>query len=735
MNYIGMQNIGLGAVFTFIDNSAIGIRNAQANFTRFTSTISGDKGASAAIGGFQSTIGRMGGILPPGIQNIASLGGQFGSLAATLGPVAIAVGAGVFAVAEMIKTMTEATKVAKEFEFGIAKIRTLLPADVTPVMNTSSFLLGLSRMESETDKAMSRIAAMVSSNSMTFGKRQGDMLKATYDALSSGIETSDIGGFMNVVGKMAVGGDVDMKVAVGALASIKNAYNYTMTDMTKVSDMMFNAVNRGVFEMKDLTSALGQVTGISSGLGIGLDEVLAMTSTLSLTGRTASESITGIKQAMMTVMAKTPIFVKGAEEFGIKYDKATVASMGFSKWLAYANTKLKAGGADMSALFRDVEALNAVLPLTGNKMKLNAEILKSMGASAGLTSRAFGIMQETLQFKEDRLAAVRENFLKNIGTMFLPITKAWVDFQIWMYSGLNHLVGAWNTSFFKPISEAFSPIFAIVGKVLGVIFSGLGSIVTIGMRFNGFIVQTFLTPLRLIGNVLLTAFNAIGGFISSIGTRLEPIVNIFQFIGSSLFNLVSAPFQGVVTTLGNVLSWIGEKMNGVFDWMSNKVGTFVQFFVDMFFKIPTFIAQVFVNVAMTVSNSLYGILKFLLSVVRAPIELLEKMGTFEKGTHSRLETGLSDSRDARSTVINDTGQQIYEMISKAIQDGMRKRDEEKNPKDAKAPEESVIDLLAKQNNLIADGNEERKKQGKKREDRQQNDYDTLIRNFVPISVR
>ncbi len=679
-----MQNIGLGAVFTFIDNSATGVRNAQANFARFTSTISGDKGASSAMGGFQSAISRLGGILPPSIQNIASLGGQFGSLAATLGPVALAIGGGVLAIGKMVETMTEATKVAKEFEFGIAKIRTLLPGDITPSVNTSSFLQGLSRIETETDKTMGRISLMISANSMAFGKRQGDMLKATYDALSSGIETSDIGGFMNVVGKMAVGGDVDMKVAVGALASIKNAYNYTMTDMTKVSDMMFNAVNKGVFEMKDLTSALGQVTGISAGLGIGLDEVLAMTSTLSLTGRTAASSITGIKQAMMTVMAKTPIFVKGAEEYGIKYDKATVASMGFSKWLGYANEKLKAGGADMSVLFRDVEALNAVLPLTGNKMKLNADILKSMGASAGLTSRAFGIMQETLQFKEDRLAAVRENFHKNIGTMFMPITKAWVDFQSWLYAGLNNLVGIWNASFFKPISEAFSPIFAIVGKLLGTIFHGVGTLMGLSMRVNGFLVQAFVTPIKLIGHTIL---------------------------------------------------WIGEQIGTIFDWMSNKVAGFVQFFVDMFYKIPTFISQIFVNVAMTVSNSLYGIMRFLLSVVRAPIELLEKTGTFEKGTYSRLETGLSESRNKRATAINDSGQRIYDMISKAIQDGIRKRDEEKTPKDSKDPQTNIIDLLAKQNNLIADGNDERKKQGKRREDRQQNDYDILIRNFVPISVR
>jgi TP901 family phage tail tape measure protein len=329
-----------------------------------------------------------------------------------------------------------------------------------------------------------------------YGQSMEVMTKATYQAISAGVDMQDIGIFLDAAGKLAIGGVTDMTTAVDGLTSIMNAWGYGMDKVTDIADKMFVAMKAGKTTIGELSQSIGQVAPIAAQMGIGIDQVLAMTATLTKGGLATSEAITGIRQAMVTVMRQSPLFVKNAKKFGIEYDEAKIQTMGFANWLAYANEKVKQGGGKMSDLFRNVQGLAAVLTLTGKGMKDNAEIMEQMGNSSGQAQKAFEKMEATYNFKVAQMEAASERASIKMGDFFHPIAEAWVEFKTAFFNDISRKIDdvTWGWKFglelmwisikmswVKGIQELLNYLAGVgekVGKIVSVINPAAGKALT-----------------------------------------------------------------------------------------------------------------------------------------------------------------------------------------------------------------------------------------------------------------
>ena len=280
---------------------------------------------------------------------------------------------------------------------------------------------------------MDALTRQVRSLSMEYGQMPVDTAKAMYTTISAGFgDAKDATVMLSGAMKLARGGITSTDSAIDGLTSIMNSYGMVASEVTSVSDMMFVAMKAGKTTIGELSASMGKVTPLASAAGVGLDQLLAGTSALTLGGLQTAEAVTSLRGILAAVIKPTSDAVKTAEDLGINFSTAAIKSMGLQKWLAHVADK--AGGSQeiLSSLFGRVEALSGVLALTGNQAGSFASILEQMGESAGATDEAFRKVNASASAAFDRAKANAAVLMETIGNALLPVVAGLADSFAWL---------------------------------------------------------------------------------------------------------------------------------------------------------------------------------------------------------------------------------------------------------------------------------------------------------------
>ena len=155
----------------------------------------------------------------------------------------------------------------------------------------------------------------------------------------------------------------------------------------------------------ELASALVQVIGIASTVGVSIEELMAAVATATLAGQSTSQAMTGMKAAFSSIMAPSEQAKKTAQELGLAFDAQALKAKGLQGVLVEVMAATKGNEEQLSKLFGSVEALNTVLNVASGDGETFAFILGEMGNKMGATDSAFRQMADTMIFQQARLAA------------------------------------------------------------------------------------------------------------------------------------------------------------------------------------------------------------------------------------------------------------------------------------------------------------------------------------------
>ena len=337
-----------------------------------------------------------------------------------------------------------AVKQAAGFQSSMAEVSTLLNATPEELARVREGILGLAS---------------------AFGEDASNMARAYYQTVSAGIsDTGEALALLEIAGKAAKAGVSDTFTAVDALTTILSSYGMQTKDATKVSDLLFQTVKEGKTTFGELGPSVGKVTPIAAQLGVSLEDLFAGVATLTKGGLSTSETMTALRATMISVLKPTKDAKDTAAKYGIELGAAAIKTKGLVGWLADFRDRLGDDKDAIGKIIPNVEALAAVMALTGNQFDEFVNIQKKMKGATGATETAFEKMAKTIQFKWNQAWSDFKILLGEIGDALLPtLTKflnddlipALKDAQAWIKDHKEELA-KWFDNLVVGVKDGFT---------------------------------------------------------------------------------------------------------------------------------------------------------------------------------------------------------------------------------------------------------------------------------------
>lgn len=256
--------------------------------------------------------------------------------------------------------------------------------------------------ESITDMTQLRDATL--SLGATYGKLPAEQAKTFYQIISSGVtDTTKATELLDQANKLSIGGFSDLFKTADSLTSIMAAYGDKVKSVADISDTLFVGTLAGKTTIDELSSALGRVSPLAENLGVSFQELVSSVSSLTLSGISTNEAITGVRAVLSSVIKPSAEAAGLAKELGIQFDAAGLKAKGFGGFMEDVARRTGGSSEKISLLFGGVEAIVPALAFAGNAGKQFADIMGQMESRAGSTQTAFEKMAASPGFQIDKL--------------------------------------------------------------------------------------------------------------------------------------------------------------------------------------------------------------------------------------------------------------------------------------------------------------------------------------------
>lgn len=225
-----------------------------------------------------------------------------------------------------------------------------------------------------------------------------------YQVISNGVPEDNWISYLEASAKSAIGGIADVGEVVKVTSTIIKNYGLEWSAAQDIQDKIQLTAKNGVTSFEQLAAALPRVTANAATLGVSIEELMAIFSTLTgVSGNTAevSTQLAGVFTALVKPSSEA---AKMAQAMGIEFNAAAIKSAGglqnFLKNLdlsikKYAESSGMLEQEVQSKLFGSAESLRALIPLMGNLSGKFGENIEALKQSAGTTDAAYNDMANT----------------------------------------------------------------------------------------------------------------------------------------------------------------------------------------------------------------------------------------------------------------------------------------------------------------------------------------------------
>lgn len=429
------------------------------------------------------------------------------------------------------------------------------------------------------DKAMRNIQSITKQTdeslallSDEFVKLSMDMSKTTdsaenlaqgyYQIISSGIDAADAMKVLEVATKAASAGLTTTEVAAKGIITVLNSYKLGVEDASRVSDILFETVNRGVGTFEELNASLSNVVPTASVMGISLEEVSAGLATLSKNGFSFSEASVAMNNAMNAFLKPSEAMSKALQEMGYSSGQAMIDALGFGGAMQKVQEYTGGSSEALAELFPEIRGFRAAAILAGQGADTFAEDLAAMSASTGATSAAFAEQMKSFDASWKNFQNTLNAALIDIGQTMMPILTGIMNFLTPIIQGFMALP--------EPIKQliiVFGVLLAAIGPVMIIIAQLISAFTTISAIMP--VVGAAFTAFLALGAPVIALIAAVIAAIVLLIANWEQLGTTMQQLGTIIDHSMGNIFSKSSTTLQQLAALVGH----AWQEMLGKAGT------------------------------------------------------------------------------------------------------------------------------------------------------------------
>jgi len=510
---------------------------------------------------------------------------------------------------------------------------------------------------------------------------------------------------MNASVALAEANQADLGAASKAMITVMNAWGLSAGGASIAADVMTQASFAGAGSFEEFSSAIGDLSMLSAGAGIGLDELGSTIAYVTTKGMDASRAQKQFKGIISTLLSPSEDLSKLYAAMGIESGQAMLQQYGLADSLRILKDAVGGNEQAFSNLVGSAEAAQAALALTEDAYAgFAGSFADSMGT---VTDAARSVQLESIEAKMARLDSASKSVQARIGQDVNNFKGFFAGIKA---SFLADVVGPLLDT---PVGGALSTIAAGAGMLAqGVLDVGGAALntasqiatVTASVQNAGGLMKMFKTslgvmkgglkllgaPLKLVGSGILGmgksiigALPAIGGYISSMWASVAatlaatwPILAIIAGIAllaagvyliiknwdkiAAFFKRLWEGVKAIFTSVWNAIVgffkkvWTGIKnlIVGFANWFSNIFKTIGNFFKSIWNAIAGFfkgIWDVFKRCINTFTGWLKGIWEGVKSVF---VKVWEGISGFFAGIWDGIKSVIGGVFDWISDKIN-----------------------------------------------------------------------------------
>lgn len=318
---------------------------------------------------------------------------------------AIGVGVGVGAISA---ALIGSTKQAMDFETQFAEVRTLI-SDM-PDSGLEELKQGLVDLSKQT------------------GILTNESIPAMYQAISASVPADNVVAFLETASKNAIGGVTDLQTSVDGLTNILNAYNMEQSEVTHVSDLMFETMKNGKTTIGELSRSYYHVIPIAASTGVAFEDISAAMATITAQGTPTAQATTQLRQMIIELSDEGSQVGKTFQKLAGQTFREFIASgKNLQDALKIMEKQAKSTNTGLSNLFSSIDAGQAALGLTGESSARFTADLEHMANAAGATEAAFEKINETPAMRIKKIQTAFSTLTLEIGRALLPTAEKLIE--------------------------------------------------------------------------------------------------------------------------------------------------------------------------------------------------------------------------------------------------------------------------------------------------------------------
>lgn len=467
------------------------------------------------------------------------------------------------------------------------------------VNSSTGFERQMAQVATQVDTTTVDMAAMskgIQDLSVNFGTDAVEEAAGFYEVLSAGIgDANESMVALEVANRMAIGGNASVAASVDGLTTIINAWGMKASDANNIADTLFTTVKLGKLNMEDLAKNIADVAPVAASLGIDLEQVGASIATMTKQGTRAPIAFTQMKAALSGMLRPTDDLTALWKKNGFASAEAAIRAKGYQGALGLIMKASKGNKGELQKLLGGMEAVNAVLQISGDKAALFAESMDEVKKSAGAADAAFAKASDTNDFRIKQADQSWQRMKRTVGTQMLIALEP----AIKKFTELSKVAGKWldeNPAWAKAIGITIAALVAL-SFALGVLAVAI------------FVVEAVSAPVIL---VILAIAAVIAIVIALIWHFREPLLKAWEWTKMAFGKMmdfimkfaarVASDFETAKAAIGRWASAVTGWFQGVWNWIKNLAVKFKEFIEmlpfagDMIKKLNDTIGSTFLDV-------------------------------------------------------------------------------------------------------------------------------------------